>query len=415
MRGLVVIVLLAACGDEPPGRAALRIDHAEPDYAPLVGGTLIHVHGAGFDVNSRVLVGGRESVFVHAISTTELEVLVPPGTGPGDSELVAFDDNTATTARGVFHYSSKPTITDVSPARVVASTSNAFITVMGTGFLDEGAGTPQVVLDGVLVPEVTVVDDTTLTFTAPNGVIFSTPDLVLVNQRGQTTHADAFQYMPSESPGLLLFTRFGASFAVFYDPVANTQLLIPALPSASRLRTVFRDEIGDYWGIDVSNRIGRIDLATQTLVDPVFMFDRIPSSVRVGPTLYGIRRTGTNTIGTIDRNVGTFTSLSATALLCCGSFGLAHDGTTLWFTSRASDFVSILLNTFDTQTNTAGTPITLTGQPSGFRIEEMRYYNGELYAIGGSQLFRIDRQTGAVTAITTVITDRYTALEPYEP
>lgn len=414
-RGRIVIALVAitACGDAPPGPGPLHIAGAEPAYAPLVGGTLIRLHGTGFGGDTRVLIDGRESPLVRAIDTTTVELVVPPGAQPGEAEVVAFEDTGTSTARDIFRYSDGPVITSVSPDRIAGPTGGEVI-VHGSGFLDEAAGEPTLILDGQAVMEVTVVDDTTLRFVAPAGQVFRRPDLELVNLRGRAQRASAFRYAPGDNGGLLMFTRWGTSFAMFYDPLTNARVAIPALPGGTRLRSVFRDELGDYWGVDIGNRLGRLDLETQTLVSPIAMNERVPATTLVDSALLGIRRSFPYAIGTIDRASGVFVAATTVSLQCCGSFAIAHDGTKLWFTQREANFQGVVLNTYDVATSTFGTPVTLTGGPAGFRVEEMRFYNGVLYAVGLSTLMRIDPSTGAVTQLTTPIAERFTALEPYE-
>jgi hypothetical protein len=413
---IILVLVTTACGEGPAGVAALRVDRAEPDHGPLVGGTLISLHGNGFGADTRVLIGGREAPLVRALGTTNVELVIPPGEQPGDTEVVAFDDNGARSIRGIFHYSDGPTITNVSPARVVGTSTQTTITVTGTGFADEEAGEPTVLLDGELVFEVTIVNDTTLTFVAPQGRTFAQPDLELLNVRGRAQKVDAIRYTPSANPGLLMFARYGSSFAVFYDPIADTLLPIPAISSAQqRMRTVFRDELGEYWGIDTSQRIGRLDLETQSLIAPVAA-ERSAATTLIGTQLYGIRRSAANQIGLVDRASGVFHSAIGPSLQCCGSFGIAHDGTTMWFTQRAPDFVGVVINSIDVATGTVGTPVTLTGGAPGFRIEELRFWNGSLYAITGSpDLVRIDPQTGVVTPVkTNPSPERLVGLVPYE-
>jgi hypothetical protein len=415
MRAAVVLVQLAACGDGSSAR--LRVDHAMPNYAPLVGGTLITLHGTGFAPDNRVLIGGREAPLVHAIGTTRLDLVVPPGTQSGDAEVVVFEDAGAATARDIFHYSTPPTITSVSPERVVSASDSTVITVRGTGFVEENAGEATLVVGGQVI-EATVIDDTTLSFTAPPGPPLKHPDLELVNQRGRTTQPRAFRYAPSESPGLLLFTRWGYAFAYFYDPVANTHVAIPAVePAQWRMRTVVRDEAGEYWGIDIGNRLGRLDLATQALIAPVQMPDRVPAAAWVDGEMLAIHHPDMK-IGTVDPWTGAFAAISTLPVTCCGSFGIAKHGDKLWFTSRKDqvNWDTTVLNSVDRDTGAFGTPVPLTNTPQGFRIEEMRAYNGKLYAVSGyGTLVEIDPATGAVTQVTVAPGgERFSGIEVFE-
>jgi len=416
MRCVVLLgVALAACGDPAPSKRALRVEAAEPAYSPLAGGDVITLRGSGFDASARVSIGGRQSPLVRALTSTSLEVIVPPGAQPGDAEVVVVEDETAVTATGLFHYSTAPVIATVSPERIPAAATEATITVKGSGFRDEGAGDMVVVVDGQFVPDVLVVDDTTLTFLAPRGVAFQQPDLVLANGRGRATRARAFRYILGPNPGLLLFNRFGSAFAMFVDLTTGERTVIPNLrPPSSGMRSVFRDGSGAYWAFTTGNQLGVLDLETQTLTAAIPVQDRISAAVPVGSELYAISRSD-NSIGRLDRMTGAYTPVVTGAVSCCGSTSLAYDGARLWFTSRGNDFATVMLNSYDLETATLGTPIPLVNGPPGFRVEEMRVRDGVFYGVGAQSLVRIDPATGAVELVGDAqLGDWYNALEPWD-
>jgi hypothetical protein len=411
MRLLVLLwLVVAACGEAADGIGPLRVDSAQPGYGPLAGGTLITLRGGGFDANDRVLINGRESPLVHAIGSTKLELVVPPGTASGEAELVVFNRTSALTAHDIFRYSTAPEITSVSPDRIVAN--DTYITVHGTGFRDDDAGEPLLLVDGQLADFVTVQDDTTLTFFAPEGRAFSRPQLELTNARGKATLPRAFRYIPSTNPGLLLFTRFGSSFAVFYDLVTHAKIPIPWAPTAGlQLRSVVRDEAGDYWGIEANAvRLGRLDLEAQALVAPIST-ELMPATALIGAELYGIRRSDW-ALGKVDTSTGVFTPLTGTPLGCCGSLSLAYDGSTLWFTARTSDFQAVALNTYDLATNTIGTAKLLTGL-SDVRIEDMFVRDETLFGVNHDGLLQIDPDSGAVTLLSSIV-EGVRAVAPYD-
>lgn len=406
----LLVAIACGCGATPE---LLQIESASPDYGPLVGGTRITVSGTGFLSGpfgtNRVLVGGREAPLVATIDDTTLEVVIPPGGQPGDAELVVLHETSNARATGLFRYSTGPTITSVSPDDVVFSSSETVITLSGSGFLDEGAGTVSVVVDGQLATDVEVLSDTSLTFVAPPGPALARPDIELVDTRGSATRPRAFRYTPSARPGLLLFPSFGA-FAVFFDPVDNSTVTIPRLdPQQMRFTAVVRDNEHDYWGLDRNRRFGRIDMKTQTLETPI-QTGWHPTLIRVGDEHFTFER-GTLRFGTLDPLTGSFTNIGDAALPCCGSFGLAFDGTTLHFASRQAGTVSI--NTIDRATGTLGTAIPITAAP-GFHVEEMRFFDGTLYAVSrNSRLVTIDPATGITTELPVNL-GRFNAMEVFE-
>ncbi len=408
MRALLILVLVA-CGSD--ATTARHVARAIPDYAPVGGGTLIVLEGGGFDPDDRVLVGGREAPLVHVIDDTRLELVVPPGDHAGGVEVVVFGRTGTASSHELLRYSSAPTVTAASPVDVVVTATDTLITVTGTGFAAENAGEPIVLLDGRPVTGVVANSDTALTFVAPAGVSFVRPTIEVINARGRGSLARAFRYTPSESPGLLLFTRWGGSFAVFYDPVAQTTIPIPARATADRFRSVWRAQDGAYWAINTSNQIGELDLGTQALIEPMFVPTRLPALTRFGALILGLARNGGDSFGALDVTTGAFVPIGSTALVCCGSFGIATDGVTVWYTGRP-DFSTAVINTIDPVSGAAGTPVTLS--TGAGRIEELRYYAGLLYAAtASSQLVTIDPQTGITTTVLTAA-ERISAIEPYE-
>jgi hypothetical protein len=392
MRALVVIALLAACSDDS---AAPRLAVATPDHGPLVGGTTIVLGGSGFVRGApvRVLIGGREAPLALATADTTLEVVIPPGDRPGDAEIIVLADGATTTSAHLFHYSAPPVIDAVSPAEVVHDSTITTVTITGRGFRDEAAGDLEVLVDGNLATGVLVRSDTTLTFTAPPGTAFLEPDVQVLDLRGTATKPRGFRYRPGPRGGLLMFSRFGATFATFFDPVAATSLTIPrdGAPSAS-FTTVVMDPRGAYWAFDRNSRWGRIDMRTQSLVAPIQTNLLIPTMVRMGTSYYAIERF-TQRFGRFEPTTAVFTPIGAVP--CCGSYGLATDGTTLWFTARVSP--NVVINTIDPTTGTLGTPVTVT--PTS-HIEELRWFGGVLYGTTSAQtLLAIDPATGATTVM----------------
>ncbi|MBL0216051.1 MAG: IPT/TIG domain-containing protein [Myxococcales bacterium] len=407
LAGLLLVPLLAGCGD---GSTAPRLDGATPAYGPLIGGTRIVLAGAGFDDDARVLIGGREAPLAHAIDDATLEVVIPPSDRPGDAEVVVLGRAGTATAGHLFHYSAPPVIDAVTPDEVVASSSSTRMTVTGAGFVDDGAGEVRILVDGVLAADVEVESDTRLTFAAPPGIPLVRPDVAVVDQRGTGTRPRGFRYRPSGRGGMLLFGRFGEAFATFFDPLDGTTLQIPRAPTAAIFSAIVVDDRGDYWGVDRSRSFGRIDMRTQTLEAPVALGVLLPAMVRVGDQLYAIDRLSRR-IGRLDRATGVFTPLGTTVLTCCGSYGLAFDGVTLWFTQRSATGTAI--NSIDPVTGAVGTPVELTGVP-GLHIEEMRWRGGVLYASNtNATLVTIDPSTGAVTTLPVVV-ERANAMEIIE-
>jgi hypothetical protein len=421
MRGTILFASIAvtstvACNASPP--APPRVDHVEPAFGPLVGGTIVRLDGEGFATGTRVLVGGREPPLVKHVSETALEIVIPPGAQPGDAEVVVFDTAGTTSVRGVFHYSDLPAIAGVTPSDVWSGSFDTVVTVTGSGFLDENAGEVRVVVGGVLVDPtlVTVTSDTSLTFVAPWARPFLRADVEVIDDRGTAVRRRTLRYTPGRHPGLLLFMPNGGELAEFYDPVDGISTSIPKLSSDYFwLTTVVRDHAGDYWTIDYANRLGRLDLETQATELVATLPARIPAATRIGDDILAVNRdwsSGAN-INRLDLTTGVLTPIVSTGPYCCGGFGIASDGSTVWFTSR-QDWTTVAIQTVDPSTGVVGTPVPLTGV-ANFRPEELRYLDGTLYASSASGgLATIDPSTGVVTLLPQAPFARFRAIEVFE-
>ncbi len=414
-RGLLVVLALAVPACDAPADA-LRIAGATPPYGPLVGGSTITLAGAGFASHGgapvRVLFSGREAPLATAIDDATLQVVIPPGDRPGDAELVVLTDRDNARATGVFRYSAPPSIEAVAPRGVLFSSSTTRVTVTGSGFLDEDAGEVTVAVGDRLATDVVVESDRSLSFTAPGGRAFAEPELVIADRRGTAVRTRGLRYVPSTRSGLLLFPKFSSSFAVFFDPADNSTVSIPwAGAPVTRFTAVVRDERGTYWGLDRSWWLGRLDLSLQRLEAAFQVGSLFPALARMGDAYFALDRLSLR-IGRFDPLTGAFTPLGTSTIPCCGSYGLASDGATLYLTARQG--AGVALHTIDPATGAPGTPVPIAG-PAGFHVEEMRFFAGRLYATGrDGRLATIDPATGAATPLP-IATGRHGAMEVFDP
>jgi IPT/TIG domain len=394
------LLLLAACGSTP---AEIRIYGAAPDHGPLAGGTRVVISGDRFVDGeagpARVLVGGRQSELASAIDDETIEFVLPAGDRPGEVELVVFNANGVAISTTAFHYADLPSITAVAPAEILFDVPATTMTVTGAGFLDDSAGATMVFLDDVPAENVVVTSDTTLTFTAPAGRALLRPRLDLENARGTAKQERAFRYRPSMRPGLLLFARSSNTFATFFEPIDKTLTPIPRVGPFFTMSTVIADADGEYRAIDPHSQLfGRLDLSSQRFEQTIPVGIHASAMTRVGGMQYAVDR-NTQQFGSFG-NDGEFARIGTLTFPCCGSNGIAYDGTTLYFTSRTG--ADKFINTVDRETGVVGTPVKLLGT-GGFHVEEMRFFGGKLYATSrDSTLCEIDPITGTVTVIAAI-------------
>jgi hypothetical protein len=407
---LVVAAVGALAGCSDPVTPAIVA--ATPGYGPLKGGTRIElaVDGLPTDAPLRVFVGDRAAPLAFALDAATLEIVIPPGDRPGDADILVVAGPVTATASGIFRYSEPPAVDAITPATVLATSTTTEVTVTGRGFLAEGAGDVALLVDGVPVTDVRVESDTTLVFTAPPGRALANAAIRVVDERGVADRERAYRYIPSEQPGLLLFSIIGSSFATYYDPVAGTTVDIPRVGTWQRFTAVTRDERGDYWAVDRGGRFGRLDLHAQDLIAPVQTGLAFPALARIGGAYVGINRFSLR-IGTLDPATGGFTQLGTAALQCCGAFGIATDGEVVVLAANVDGVPSI--RTLDPTTGELGTPIPIAAWP-GFQLEDLRFFAGTLYAVSRDwTIATIDPATGIATSLASF--GRYSAMEVYDP
>jgi hypothetical protein len=412
MTRALVITVLVACSS--PSTPKLRIEAFDPPYGPLAGGTRVVIAGDGFDLEKagqvRVIVGERIAPLANALDEHTVEFVLPPGERVGEVDVVVFNE-LGTVTSSAFRYSATPVIDRVDPAEVVFGPDPVTLTVTGSGFADEGAGAPGVLVARTPASDRVVESDTPLSLKAPARPR-GRPRIEVTNTRGVAVKERAMRFRPSAHDGLLLFSLSQPTFAQFYDPVDNTLVNIPRTGPFTPLSTVYRDDDGEYWGADRNGgTLGRVDTTSQRLEQGTTIGFRPPALARVGTTIYGIDRWQ---LRFVRMNAdGTYSYVGSSQFTCCGSFGLAYDGTTLYFTSRGATAQEKVINTIDPETGVMGTPVTLVGGGTGLHIEEMRFYQGTLYATSrDGTLVTIDPATGAVTLLAAI--SRANAIEVFD-
>jgi hypothetical protein len=410
LKRLVCLVLVCIGCNGGGGSSTLKIDAVEPNYGPLAGGTRVTLKGEGFLADgaapNRVVIGGLEAPLAGAIDDDTLEVVIPPGEVPGPVDIIVLNRNGVVTSTGLFHYSDPPVITSVTPGNVVYSSTDTVMTVTGSGFQDEGAGAVQVVVNGRPGIDVEVRSDTELVFTALPGTLLTGADIQITNARGVAEQPNAFRYAPGPRGGLLLFPDPSTGvFLQYFDPIDNSTVTVRRLPTSTiaKIRSVVRDDAGEYWAADRGGRWGRIDMKTQTLITPV-QTSIVSALARNGASYYALDRSGR--FGTFDPVLGKHTITNQTPSACCngqGNQSLAIDAAGVIYVGGQAPAQNgtAILRTYDTSTNTYGTPVTLTATAP--HIVEARFYNGVLYgAQKDGTILTIDPATGGTSIVGTV-------------
>jgi hypothetical protein len=364
----------------------------------MTGGTTVELLGHNFDPDvNRVFIAGREARVVRTIDDQHLEIVIPPGERPGDAEVVVVTTQDNVIATGVFRYSGPPEIESVSPAKVLLSAPPTTISIRGCGFLDEEAGDPIVLVDGQPIADVTVRDDTLLTFEAPAGIAFTRPSIELINQRG-TASARGYRYALSTRPGLIFYASSGEEpFAWFYDPVSAELITIPRAGSTrpciySAMTGATGEHMASAYCLEFPYAYARVDFEAQNVVDLV-PTNLYYAMTRHEGTNYGIDL-GSRRLGSFADDGTGFTPISP--MLSGFQFGLASARGTLYLAARDATSTPAI-GTIDPVTGVRGptTPLSLF-----MDIYDMTAFDGVLYAVtSDSRLVTIDPDTGEVTPL----------------
>lgn len=408
----LLALMLCACGGSSDN--TIVIDKVTPDHGPLGGGTRVVIEGAGFMVDgappNRVVIGGNEAPLAAASNDGTLEVTIPPSDMPGPVKILVFNRNGSVVADGKFRYSTPPTVTSVTPSSVPFDSITTTVTVTGTGFMDEGAGVPNVEVAGGSPVDVKVVSDTQLTFTALPGTPLSRPTVSVTNARGTGAKTRAFRYIPSTSPGLIAFARSPTIFAIYFDPISMATVTIPHLNpvvNQQHVRGTFLDANGDTFAVmsqsgRANMQFGLLDFETQRIVNPVPVAGAPLTLGRKDNVIYSHNRDN-GRFGVLDTTTGV---ISQGAALAGIRGGIAFDGANAFWINSSG------VSTFNVDTGVRGPLVALN--PNMITVES-RFLAGVLYGVDrAGTVFTIVPNTG-VTATIKTLPSQVSAVEVFQP
>jgi LPXTG-motif cell wall-anchored protein len=159
-----------------------------PSSGPIDGGTDVTLTGTDLTDTTAVLVCGQAAGNLDVVSDTEVDFTTPAGDVGSCDVIVETTASGTTTVTNGFRYFAVPAVTSVDPGEGPIAGGTA-VTVHGSGF----TGATSVTFGGTAATEVTVVDDTTLTATAPAHAAGSV-DVVVTTPDASGTGTDAFTY-----------------------------------------------------------------------------------------------------------------------------------------------------------------------------------------------------------------------------
>ena len=188
---------------------SLSVTGIEPAVGPTDGGLPATVHGTGFDVRTRFVVGEREAQDVRILGPRTAEIIVPPADTRGAVDVLATGSGFARLA-DAFEYRERPRLDALLP-RVGSTRGGETLRIDGRGIREGcllvfGAGTATVerTASGWLFVE------------SPGGSPGAADVAVDCGESGFSYHLDAFTFVSADTtPELMLvspnigFTRGG--------------------------------------------------------------------------------------------------------------------------------------------------------------------------------------------------------------
>ncbi len=189
----VVAIVVTSFGGIGTGAAiytyapAPTVTSVAPTGGPVAGGTAVTISGTNLTGATSVTFGGVAATSFVVINATTITAVTPAhAAGPVDVTVIA--PSGTGTGMGVYTYG-PPTVTDVSPAGGPIAGGTA-VTITGTGFL----GATSVLFEGTAAISFTIVNNTTITATAPAHA-FGPVDVIVVGVGGSGTGVGIYTYV----------------------------------------------------------------------------------------------------------------------------------------------------------------------------------------------------------------------------
>ena len=422
--GLALFVMLSVgCGDDaqepwPTPTPAPTLTDVSPAEGSALGGTQLTLTGTNLATVTTVTVGGAAATSIRIVGETTLTCLTPAGT-PGVVDVAVTTGGGTATLASSYTYIPLVTIETVAPA-TGSSFGGTKLTLTGSGFSSDEAGTNIVVVGGADCSDVNTVDDTQITCTSPSGTAGDV-DVVITNDNGSATLADGYDYFST----ILLADGGGEPAPAVHNLYAfdaRSGRMDLAGPIGFAVTAMdFHPTTGVLYGTTATRTgccpaSGRelitIDPATGagTLVGPTNDADGvnhlIPGVTFVGDVLYGTDGPGNNLV-TIDVTSGLVTVVAGGRPLGPGgAFAADAAGANVYYmTENTSTLWSVDVST---GVFTAGPPLEGSGG-SLIVMSGATFHNGWLYAIESSsgigirQLVVVNTNEGFFSPVGPVI------------
>jgi IPT/TIG domain len=178
--------------EQPPSSPGPRVTEVTPDEGPQSGGSMVTISGSHLGGATRVLFGKAEATSFKVAGESQVEAVVPPGSGDVD---VTVTTSVGTSQRGeadIYRYlaAPAPTVTRVRRKRGPKA-GGTEVTVTGEGFVHEAT---TVSFGDAVASNVIVHSPESLTATSPAGNGRVDVTVTTANGTSAINHADRFKY-----------------------------------------------------------------------------------------------------------------------------------------------------------------------------------------------------------------------------
>jgi YVTN family beta-propeller protein len=215
-----------------------------PNHGPEAGGTTVAISGTGFTGASSVRFDGIAAPSFTVNSDTSITATAPAhADGTVDVTVVEAAGASATGPADRYTYDEPaPVVTSISPNNG-PETGGTSVTITGTDF----AGATAVSFGSAAATSFTVVDDTTITATAPAASVVGTVDITVTTPAGTSATSPADQYAytfpfggflsPVASPPTVNMVHAGQSVPIQFQLGGNQgmSILAAGFPQAQQV------------------------------------------------------------------------------------------------------------------------------------------------------------------------------------
>jgi hypothetical protein len=169
---------------------------------PVGGGNTVIIHGSGFTGATAVKFGTLAAASFTVNNDSTITVVVPAAAGAGTVDVTVANAGGTSTTSVADQYSyvfQTPSVTSLSPANG-SPAGGTVVTIHGSGF----TGATTVLFGATSATAFTVVNDTTITATAPSGTLGNVVHVTVTAPGGTsaTSAADQFTYVGAGTPAV---------------------------------------------------------------------------------------------------------------------------------------------------------------------------------------------------------------------